>query len=129
MKYSYLFTTIPMVLSVVAGIFVIFALIPYWLLDRPKLTTARKTIIGFALLGLLIPLVFEAKYELTRTEILSQSMWLWPSSLGLMAVDRCTTTSQVVLLFGMTGLSNVGLYSFIGWIVSTIRGGRRAGRA
>jgi hypothetical protein len=128
MKYSSLLFTVPMILSVVAG-FLIFMLVPYWLLRRQRLTPARKIVVGFALIGLLIPLAFEAKYEMTHTEILSQSVWLWPASLGLMALDPYATTSEIVMGFGITTLSNVGLYALIGWIVSLIRSGSVTRRA
>src|SRR4029077_12804320 len=102
MKYSSLLFTVPMILSVVAGS-LIFMLVPYLVIRRQRLTPARKIVIGFALIGLLIPLAFEAKYEMTHTEILSQSVWLWPASLGLMALDPYATTSEIVMGFGITG--------------------------
>ena len=121
MGYPYLIFTIPMVLSVIAGFAIVFVLLPHWLIRRYRLTPTRKMVAGFALAGLLIPLVFEAKYELTGTEILSQSVWLWPSSWGLMGLDRYSTTSEIIVGFGLATLSNIGLYAIVGWVAGVTR--------
>jgi hypothetical protein len=55
MKYSYLLVTIPMVLSTVTGFVIAFVLLPHWLFRRYTLTTLRKVVAVFALVGLWSP--------------------------------------------------------------------------
>jgi len=111
----------------VAGFAVIFVYLPRHLRSRLPLTPMQRTIGWFALVGFLVPVVFEAKYAVTRTEILSLSVWVWPSSLMLMAVgDRSATAAEVVAGFTITHLSNVGLYAFVGWVFGWVRGKTRA---
>ena len=71
----------------------------------------------FALMGLLIPVIFEVKYAVTGTEILSQSIYVWPASLGLAGLDRSATTQENIVGFiAIATLSNVGLYA-LDWLV------------
>jgi hypothetical protein len=107
-------------LSVFAGFAVVFIYLPRWLAHRFSLTPTRKMTAWFALVGFLIP-VIEAKYAVTHTEILSQSMWLWPSSLALMGFDRSATSVEVIVGFTITHLSNIGLYASIGYLLGVIR--------
>ncbi len=121
MQGAYLIFAIPMALSVIGGFTIAFVLTPYWLFRGRPLTPMQKMVARFALIGLLIPLLFAVRYAVTRTEILSLSIWVWPSSLGMMGLDGFATTGDVVIGFAVTGLSNVGVYAFIGWIVAMIR--------
>jgi len=122
MKYSYLLITIPMILSVLSGFAIVFIYFPIWLVRRYTLTRVRKAVAWFSLAGLLACLVFVVKYALTRTEIVSQSIWVWPASIGLGALDPpgSATTPELLLIYGLTILSNVGLYGWIGLLVGSV---------
>ena len=123
MEHSYLIITIPMVLSVITGFVVVFILVPHWAFRRYALTTRRKVAARFALAGLLVSLVFVAEYAVTRTEIVSRSMWVWPASLGLAALDppgSATTATAAMMIWGLAILSNIGLYSWLGLLVGWV---------
>ncbi len=129
MAYSFFIFTIPMVLSVITGFAIVAILFPYWLFRPYTLTPRRKAIALFALIGLLVSLAFVGKYALTRTEIVSLSMWVWPASLGLGALDPpgSATVGQVVLITSLAMLSNVGLYAWVGWFVGSFLNRRNSG--
>lgn len=129
MIFVSVFILILIALSVFVGFAVVFIYLPRWLAHRFSLTPTRKMTAWFALVGFLIPVVFEAKYAMTHTEILSESMWLWPSSLALMGFDRSATSGEVIIGFTITHLSNIGLYAFIGYLLGVIRNSLRGRNA
>ena len=67
------------------------------------------------------------KYAVTGTEIISQSIWVWPASFLLAALDPpgSATLRQALMIYGVTILSNVGLYGSIGLAVGSVAGVRK----
>jgi hypothetical protein len=126
MNYSYLLITIPMILSVLTGLAVVFWIIPRWVFRGQIPTPRNRTAVWFAIAGFLVSCVFVTKYALTRTEIVSMSMWVWPASIGLAALDPpgSATIGEALLIYGIAILSNIGLYSWLGLLVGTFSAGK-----
>lgn len=116
----YIFVAIPMILSVVTGLFFVLILVPYWLMRGYKLSIVQKMTARFAIAGLVIPLFFLGEYAITRSEIVSQSMWLWPASFGLAALDRSATFANWVVVCGISIMSNVGVYCWLGLAIGSV---------
>src|SRR5208283_2538361 len=133
MEFFNLLFAVPIILSMLSGFAITFVYFPVWLVQRYPLNGVRKAVAWFSFAGLLACLVFVVKYAVTRTEIVSQSIWVWPASTGLAALDPpgTATIPQALVIYGMTILSNVGLYGWMGLGVGLIAGGRKdiAGRA
>jgi|HubBroStandDraft_6_1064221.scaffolds.fasta_scaffold1131146_2 hypothetical protein len=104
----------------VLGVAVVFVYFPRWLFNRYSPSPTAKVAGKFALVGFLIPVLFAIKYALTRTEILSLSIFVWPTSLSMMALDSYAKTWEVVVGFLLAGLSNVGVYAFVGILFSRL---------
>jgi len=130
MTYSFLIVTIPMVLSILTGFAIVFIFLPRWIIRRYHLSTRRKIAAGFALAGMLISFAFVAEYAVTRTEIVSRSVWVWPASIGLGALDPpgSASTVTVFLIWSLTILSNVGLYGWLGLLVGSVWGAAKGTR-
>ena len=109
-----------LLLTLALGIAVVFVYFPCWLLNRYSPSPAAKVAGKFAMVGLLIPVFFAIKYSFTRTEILSLSIYVWPTSLSMMGLDRSAKTWEVVVGFLLSGLSNVGVYAFAGILFSKL---------
>jgi len=114
-------------LSLLGGVAIAFVLFPIWLVRRYPLSRVRKTVAWFSLTGLLVCLAFVMKYAVTGTETISQSIWVWPASTILVALDPpgSATIPQALMIYGVTILSNVGLYGSIGLAVGSASGVRK----
>ena len=109
-------------LSLVASGFAIaFVYFPRWLMHRYELTPPRKTVGYFALCGLLVSIAFTCKYLVTRTEMITEAVLLWPTALILMDLDGHPSTSALIANFAVAILSNVGLYAWLGVLTVRIR--------
>jgi hypothetical protein len=106
--------------TLVLGIAVVFVYFPCWLLKRYSPSHAAKVAGKFAMVGFLIPVFFAIKYAFTRAEILSLSIYVWPTSLSMMGLDRSAKTWEVIVGFVLAGLSNVGVYAFAGILFSKL---------
>jgi hypothetical protein len=104
-----------------SGFAVIFVYFPRWLMHRCELTVKRRTVAYFALAGLLVCVFFTCKYLVTRTEMVSGALFLWPTALILMDLDGHPSVLAVVANFGLAILGNVGLYAWLGVLVARIR--------
>jgi hypothetical protein len=104
-----------------SGFAIIFFYFPRWLMHRYELTPRRKIVAYFALGGLLVPIVFTCRYLVTRTEMVTDAIFLWPTALILTDLDGHPSTSAVVANFGCAILSNVGLYAWLGVLTARIR--------
>jgi hypothetical protein len=123
MGYSHgiiIILAIPVVLSIVTG-FAMVILVPFWFFRRNSLTAFRKTVVPFALAGLLVPLVVIACIVTKHAEMVSASvLWVWPGIVASATVPRSATSAARGLMFGIGMLSNVGLYSWLGLVVGSI---------
>jgi hypothetical protein len=106
---------------VASGFAIVFVYFPHWLMHRYELTARRKMVGYFALAGLLVSLVFTGKYLVTRTEMISEAMFLWPTALILMDLDGRPSTSAIIANFSLAIMSNVGLYAWLGMLAAGIR--------
>jgi hypothetical protein len=121
MHYLIIILVIPVVLSILTGFVIIFILVPRWLFRPSTLNPVRKMIATFALAGLLVPLVVIACIVTKHPEIVSASvLWVWPGIVVQGALPRSATVSAKALIFGISSLSNVGLYSWLGMLVGWI---------
>ena len=105
----------------VSGFAVVFVYLPRWMMRRYELTARRKMIAYFALAGLLVSITFTCKYAVTRTEMVTDALFLWPTALILMDLDGHPSLSAILANFGLAILSNVGLYAWLGVLVARIR--------
>jgi hypothetical protein len=123
----FLFLNIWFPLSIVGGVAIAFVLFPIWLVRRYPLSRVRKAVAWFSLAGFLVCIAFVTKYAVTGTEIISQSIWVWPASALLVALDPqgLATIPQALMIYGVTILSNVGLYGSIGLAVGSVAGVRK----
>ncbi len=108
-------------LLLASGFAIVFIYFPRWLMHRYELNPKKKLVAGFALAGLLISVAFTCKYLVTRTEMVTEALFVWPTALILMDLDGHPSASAVVANFGGAILSNVGLYAWLGLIVARIR--------
>jgi hypothetical protein len=123
----FLFLNIWFPLSLLGGVAIAFVFFPIWLVRRYPLNRVRKTVAWFSLTGLLVCVAFLMKYAVTGTDVSSQSIWVWPASFLLVALDPPDTATipQALMLCGVTILSNVGLYGSIGLAVGSVAGVRK----
>jgi len=123
----FLFLSIWFPLSLLAGVAIAFVLFPIWLVRRYPLSRVRKMVAWFSLTGLLVCVAFVMKYVVTGTEIISQSAWVWPASFILAGLDPpgSITIPHALMIYGVTILSNVGVYGSIGLAVGSVAGGRK----
>jgi len=123
----FLFRNIWFPLSLFSGVAIAFVFFPVWLVRRYPLNRVRKTVAWFSLTGLLVCVVFVMKYAVTGTENIAQSIWVWPASFILVALDPpgSITIPQAAMIYGVTILSNVGLYGSIGLAVGSVAGVRK----
>jgi|SRR5580700_10220356 hypothetical protein len=127
MGYSYvIILAIPAVLSIVTG-FAMVILVPLWFFRRNSLTAFRKTVVAFALAGLLVPLVVIACIVTKHAEMVSASvLWVWPGIVASATLPHSATSAARGLMSGIGILSNVGLYSWLGLVVGSIwKAGKR----
>lgn len=122
MGHSYvIILAIPVVLSIVSGFVMIFILVPLWLFRPGTLTAPWKMVAAFALAGLLVPLAVIACIATKHPEIVpAQVLWVWPGIVGLGSLPRSATGAAKALIFGISSLSNVGLYSWLGLLVGSM---------
>jgi hypothetical protein len=109
------------VLSFVSGIAIVFVYLPRWLMHRRRLTSRERLVAWFALIGLLIPIVFIAKYAVTRTEFVTEALFLWPAALILLDLTGRPSNFAIVANFSLAVFANVGLYGWLGAFVAWIR--------
>jgi hypothetical protein len=122
-----LFLNIWFPLSLLGGVAIAFVFFPIWLVRRYPLNRVRKTVAWFSLTGLLVCVAFVTKFAVTGSDIISQSVWVWPASIILVAFDPpgSATIPPALVIYGLTMLSNVGLYGSIGLAVGSISGVRK----
>ena len=106
--------TVLIVSTLLFGLATLCLMFGYFFLRCVRSNRVLKLVVAFGALGLLIPSTVTAvNYIANRTLI--ESVLLWPSSTMLMALDPPRGPAlNVVLVFGMSFLSNVGLYGFVG---------------
>ncbi len=121
MLIAIILITVPLFLLLASGFAIVFVYFPRWLMHRYELNAKRKTVAYFALAGFLVSIVFTGKYLATRTEMISEAVFLWPTALILMDLDGHPSTSAVIANFGFAILSNVGLYGWLGMFAAWIR--------
>jgi hypothetical protein len=109
------------VLSFVSGIAIVFVYFPRWLMHRRRLTPRNKLIAWFALIGLLIPIVFIGRYAVTRTEFVTEAVFLWPAALILLDLGGRPSNLAIVANFSLAVVANVGLYGWLGAFVAWVR--------
>ncbi len=76
-----------LLLLLASGFAITFVYFPRWLMRRYTLTTERRIVAYFALAGLLVSVVFTCKYVMTRTEMITEAVFLWPTAMILMDLD------------------------------------------
>jgi hypothetical protein len=106
-----------------SGFAVVFVYFPRWLMHRYELTARTRMIAYFAVVGLLVPVAFTCKYLATRTEIVTDAVYLWPTALILMDLDGHPSLPAIVGNFALAILTNVGLYVWLGIFAAWIRRG------
>jgi hypothetical protein len=120
MLFSILFLILA-VLLLVSGIAIVFVYFPRWLMHRRRLTLRERSVAWFALIGLLIPIVFIAKYAVTRTEFVTEAMFVWPVALILMDLTGRPSNFAIFANFSLAIVANVGLYGWLGVFVAWVR--------
>jgi hypothetical protein len=116
-----IFFLILALLSVVSGIAIMFVNFPRWLMHRRQLTPREKLIAWFASIGLLIPVVFIGRYAVTRTEFVTEALFVWPAALILMDLTGRPSTFAILANFSLAAVVNVGLYGWLGAFVAWVR--------
>ena len=106
------------------GLVTLYVVFTYLILGRGRQNCARRTLVVFGSLGLLIA----AGIGLTAVGSWGAPDWvyyLWPTAFVLGAGEYGDPLWYVVLVFSVAILSNVGLYGglgfFVGWVWSRIR--------
>jgi hypothetical protein len=116
-----IFFLILALLSVVGGIAIVFVYFPRWLMHRRQLTPREKLIAWFASIGLLIPIVFICKYAVTRTEFVTEALFVWPAALILMDLTGRPSNFAIFANFSLAVVANVGFYGWLGAFVAWVR--------
>ncbi|MGC2364659.1 MAG: hypothetical protein WA555_06565 [Candidatus Sulfotelmatobacter sp.] len=108
-------------LLLVSGIAIVFVYFPRWLMHRRRLTPREKLIAWFALIGLVIPIVFIGRYAVTRTEFVTEAMFVWPAALILTDLTGRPSNFAIVANLSLAVVANVGLYGWLGAFVAWVR--------
>jgi hypothetical protein len=70
-----------------------------------------------ALLGLLVPLIFEVTEYAHPYAAGSWLAWIWPSSIQLMVLENRPPAAVVFAVIGISVGINVLLYAGMGWVI------------
>jgi hypothetical protein len=107
--------TVAIISAWLFGLTTLFLMLRSVFIWRSHRSRVLKMIAAFGAIGLLIPSTVTALDLTGHNDSLESARFLWPGSIMLMALDSPTEpTSNIVLVFAMAILSNVGLYGFVG---------------
>jgi hypothetical protein len=123
----FLFLNIWFPLSLLSGAAITFVFFPIWLVRRYPLSRVRKVVAWFSVSGLLVCVAFLMQHAVIGADVSSRSIWVWPASFLLVALDspNAATIPQALMIYGVTILSNVGLYGSMGLAVGSVAGVRK----
>jgi hypothetical protein len=91
----------------------------------------KKWIVGWALLGLLVSLTCELLWRIGGMGFGSWTVYIWPSSIFLLALDSPTSvpTSTVVFVWTLSVVANVVAYMVVGAVIWSVFRILRAAKA
>jgi hypothetical protein len=106
-----------------------------WLLKRASLTTLKRIAFGFICLGALIPAVILLlwKWAFRHGNFAAEgwiqgiAIWLWPTSIELMALDspEPQAWSGIAMVYAVSILGNIGIYGvagfIVGWLAASVK--------
>jgi len=113
--------------SCLCGILTLVWMFTYSFLRSGRQNLARRALVVFGLVGLLIPVLL-GLWSLTNIVPPDRVYYLWPTSFVLGAGEYGDPRWYIVLIFGVAIVGNVGMYGivglFVGWVWSRIRARR-----